>query len=40
MKLTCKCGAKCDEVSHYFGIPMHRNGTTWRVCRLWSTLPR
>lgn len=36
MKSICKCGARCDELSSYFGIPLHRNGQEYRVCRLWS----
>lgn len=36
----CKCNTECDELGSYFGIPMHRHNADWRVCRLWSGLPR
>lgn len=36
VQVRCKCGASVDEVSSYFGVPLHRRGDSYRVCPAWS----
>jgi len=38
--ITCACGAQVKALSSYFGIPLHFNGTTYRVCPKWSGISR
>lgn len=37
-KRQCKCGAWVDELSSYFGVPLHRHGSRFVVCPRWSGL--
>lgn len=39
-KVQCRCGARVDELTSYFGIPLPRVRTEFRVCPSWSGLSR